>query len=78
MPLNYNYGFWRMTQLFGRSLFIRYYKQGKQPSEKGEIIGLDGEVQGAADQEMQSLGGGMEDDGMEQIGFENEDLPDQF
>ena len=25
--LNYNYGFWRMTQLFGRSLFIKYYRK---------------------------------------------------
>lgn len=26
--LNYNYGFWRMTQLFGRSLFIKYFRPG--------------------------------------------------
>jgi len=41
--LNYNYGFWRMTQLFGRSLFIKYYKKEEmlaRPEEGQDAVPL--------------------------------------
>lgn len=30
-PLNHNVGFWRLTQLFGRSLYIKYFIKNIDP-----------------------------------------------
>lgn len=47
MSLDYKYQFWRMTSLFNRSLFIKYYKDG--PSIEGaEFQGFEGAVEGDA------------------------------
>jgi hypothetical protein len=54
--LNYNYGFWRMTQLFNRSLFIKYYKQDelkeiKRIKKEGiKLFGFNGEQEGDIDE----------------------------
>jgi len=33
MPLNHNVGFWRLTQLFGRSLYIKYFIKNINPQQ---------------------------------------------
>jgi hypothetical protein len=45
MQLNYNYGFWRMTQLFGRCLYIKYYRKTELKAE--QFIGFDGAIEEA-------------------------------
>ena len=52
MLLNYNYGFWRLTELYQRSLYIKYFQKdvGKNSNGKGDYpqkqIGFDGAEEG--------------------------------
>lgn len=66
MLLNYNYGFWRETELFGRSLYIKYYKKATKNDMEGvqKKIGFDGAEEGEIepDDGDDPSGGGFVDD----------------
>ena len=74
-PLNYNYQMDRMTQLFGRALFIRYYKKEK---DAGEFIGLQGDREGPVELVDLQIQNDADEYFEPEIGFEQEDLPNQF
>ena len=46
MILNHEYEFWKITSLFSRSLFIKYYNKSKKNKIDKEFIGLDGDIEG--------------------------------
>jgi len=80
MPLNYNYQIDRMTQLFGRPLFIRYFKKDQKENtdpNAQQYIGLDGEIAGPANIDGENFGGDDPNEEFEaEVGFDEGDLPD--
>ena len=83
MPLNYNYTPQRMTQLFSRSLFIKYSKTERRPNPHRSqgYIGLDGNF--VADDDDDNFAFDIEDDLVDaqlepEVSLIPIELPDQF
>lgn len=78
MLLNHNYGFWRITQLFNRSLYIKYYRKDRKVKKENDVvpqqfIGFDGNQEAdiggdAMDEPKDEFGDGFDDQAYEDPG----------